>query len=173
MADKKYIVGVFDDEDVVVKASKKVREAGVKIHEVFTPFPIHGLDHALGYERPRMGVAAFLFGMTGTICALLLTIWTMGIDWKMNIGGKNFIPFPTNIPITFELTVLLAAFGMSFTFFFMEDLGPTKQPVIFDPRSTDDKFVMAVDLSKNTLSEGAIEDALKAAGAIEVNRKEI
>jgi hypothetical protein len=62
---------------------------------------------------------------------------------------------------------------MSFTFFFMEDLGPTKQPVIFDPRSTDDKFVMAVDLSKNTLSEGAIEEALKAAGAIEVNRKEI
>jgi hypothetical protein len=172
MADNKYLVGVFDDEDVVLHAAESVRHAGVKIHEVYTPFAIHGLDRALGYDRPRMGVAAFLFGITGTTCALLLTFWTLGIDWPMNIGGKNFFPFPTNVPIMFELTVLLAAFGMSFTFFVMEDLGPTAKPIIFDERSTDDKFVMAVDLSKNSMSESEITSVLKNSGAVEVNVKE-
>lgn len=173
MTETKYIVGVFDDEEVVVHAVSDVRNQGIKIHEVYTPFPIHGLDHALGYERARMGVPAFMFGITGTVLALLLTFWTMGIDWPMNIGGKNFFPFPTNIPILFELTVLFAAFGMSFTFFFMEDLGPTKKPLIFDPRSTDDKFIMAIRLDKNAASQAEIAEVLKASGATEVNLKEV
>ena len=173
MAHKKYIVGIFDDEDVVKDAVGKVRGSKVKIQEVFCPYPVHGLDHALGYDRPRMGVPAFLFGITGTSLAFLLTFWTMGIDWPMNIGGKNFIPFPTNIPIVFELTVLLAAFGMAFTFLFMEGLGPTNKPVIFDERSTDDKFAMAIDMSKNTLSDAEIQTILKESGASEVSVKEV
>lgn len=173
MAAKRYLVGIFGDEDVVLEAAESVRKQEVKIQEVFCPYPVHGLDHALGYERPRMGVPAFFFGLTGTTLAFLLTFWTMGVDWPMNIGGKNFIPFPTNIPIVFELTVLLAAFGMSFTFFLTEGLGPTAKPVIFDERSTDDKFAMAIDLSKNTISDEEITRILKDAGAEEVNVKEV
>jgi Protein of unknown function (DUF3341) len=172
MADKKYLVGVYEDEDGLMKAVGKVRGNGVKILEVFTPYPVHGLDRALGYAYPRMGIAAFLFGLTGLTCALLLTFWTMGIDWPMNVGGKNFFPFPTNVPILFEGTVLFAAFGMAFTFFVMEDLGPTAKPTIFDLRSTDDKFVMAIDLSKNTKAESEIAKVLKDSGAAEVNVKE-
>ena len=173
MAGKRYLVGIFGDEDIVLEAAESVRKKEVKIQEVYCPYPVHGLDHALGYERPRMGVAAFFFGLTGTTLAFLLTIWTMGWDWPMNIGGKNFIPFPTNIPIVFELTVLLAAFGMSFTFFLTEGLGPTAKPVIFDERSTDDKFAMAIDLSKNKISDAEITQILKDAGAEEVNVKEV
>ena len=66
MADKKYLVGIFNDEDVVMDAVQKIRSKGIKIHEVFCPYPVHGLDHVLGYERPRMGVPAFLFGITGS-----------------------------------------------------------------------------------------------------------
>lgn len=173
MSSKKYILGVFEDEDVVMNAVSDVRGAGVKIHEVYSPFPIHGLDGALGYERARMGVPAFLFGITGTSLAFLLTFWTMGVDWPMNVGGKNFIPFPTNIPIVFELTVLLAAFGMAFTFFAMEGMGPSAKAVIFDKRITDDKIVMAIDLSNNSEGEDAIGNVLKNSGASEVNFKEI
>jgi hypothetical protein len=172
MSKNKFLVGIFDDEDVVLNAVSKIRGQEVKIDEVYCPYPVHGLDHALGYDRPRMGVAAFLFGITGTTLAFLLTFWTLGIDWPMNIGGKNFFPFPTNIPIVFELTVLLAAFGMAFTFFFMEGLGPSNKPVIFDERSTDDKFAMAIDLSKNKLSDTEISSILKSSGATEVNVKE-
>jgi len=173
MADNKYLVGVFDDEDVVLHAVEEVRHSGVKIHEVYTPFAIHGLDRALGYDRPRMGISAFLFGITGTCCALLLTFWTMGIDWPINVGGKNFFPFPTNVPIIFELTVLLASFGMAFTFFIMEGMGPTAKPIIFDVRSTDDKFIIAIDLAKNNLSELNISEILTESGATEVNVKEV
>ncbi len=173
MAGKRYLVGIFGDEDIVLEAAESVRRKEVKIQEVYCPYPVHGLDHALGYERPRMGVPAFFFGLTGTTLAFLLTFWTLGWDWPMNIGGKNFIPFPTNIPIVFELTVLLAAFGMSFTFFITEGLGPTAKPVIFDERSTDDKFVMAIDLSKNKISDEEITQILKDAGAEEVNVKEV
>jgi hypothetical protein len=172
METNKYIVGIFDDEDVVMNAVSEIRAKSVKIDEVYCPYPVHGLDLALGYDRPRMGKAAFLFGITGTTLAFLLTFWTMGIDWPMNIGGKNFFPFPTNIPIVFELTVLLAAYGMSFTFFFMEGLGPSVKPRIYDLRSTDDKFAMAIDTSKNTLSEAEIGKILKSSGAQEVNVKE-
>lgn len=173
MAHKKYILGVYNDEEVVMHAVSDVRGKGVKIHEVYTPFPVHGLDQALGYPRARMGVPAFLFGITGTSLAFLLTFWTLGFDWPMNIGGKNFIPFPTNIPIVFELTVLLASYGMAFTFFAMEGLSPFTKPVIFDERITDDKFVMAIELDKNTVSEADIAEALKVSGAEEVNVKEI
>jgi hypothetical protein len=173
MAHKKFILGVYNDEDVVMHAVSDVRGKGVKIHEVYTPFPVHGLDQALGYPRARMGVPAFLFGITGTSLAFLLTFWTLGFDWPMNIGGKNFIPFPTNIPIVFELTVLLGAYGMAFTFFVMEGLSPVAKPIIFDERITDDKFVMAIELGKNTVSETEISEVLKTSGAEEVNIKEI
>ena len=173
MAGKRYLVGIFGDEDIVLEAAESVRKKEVKIKEVYCPYPVHGLDQALGYDRPRMGVPAFFFGLTGTILAFLITFWTMGWDWPMNIGGKNFIPFPTNIPIVFELTVLLSAFGMSFTFFLTEGLGPTAKPLIFDVRSTDDKFAMAIDLSKNKISDEEITRILKDAGAEEVNVKEV
>lgn len=173
MASKKYILGVFNDDEDVLHAVSDVRNAGIKIHEVYSPFAIHGLDAALGYPRARMGVPAFLFGITGTSLAFLLTFWTMGWDWPMNIGGKNFIPFPTNIPIVFELTVLLASYGMAFVFFGMESLHPLSKPVIFDDRITDDKFVMAIDLEKSGASEKEIKDVLKKSGASEINVKEI
>ncbi|WP_341227723.1 DUF3341 domain-containing protein [uncultured Arcticibacterium sp.] len=173
MANKKYILGVYEDDEDVLHAVSDVRGKGIKIHEVYSPFAIHGLDTALGYSRARMGVPAFMFGITGTSLAFLLTFWTMGWDWPMIIGGKNFVPFPTNIPIVFELTVLLAAYGMSFVFFGMESLYPGSKPVIFDERITDDKFVMAIDLEKSGASEEDVMEALKASGAAEVNVKEI
>ena len=169
---EKYLVGVFDDEDVLMHAVPKVRNSGVKIHEVFTPFPIHGLDEALGYKRTRLGIAAFLFGMTGTATAITMITWMLGFDWPMNIGGKNHLPPPDYVPVTFELTVLFAALGMVFTFLLSNDIGPGKQPKIFDLRSTDDKFIMAVNMAKNRLDAEEIESILRKNGASEVNVKQ-
>src|SRR5688572_2229636 len=109
---KNFVVGVFDNEQVVMDAVTKVRTGGVKIHEVFSPFPVHGLDEVLGYKRSRLPIAAFLFGMTGTSLALIMQSWMLGYDWPMIIGGKNFISLASFIPVTFELTVLLSALGM-------------------------------------------------------------
>src|SRR5688572_7862491 len=168
---KNFILGVFSDEDVLVSAVTSVRGRGVKIHEVYSPFPVHGLDEALGYRRSRLPIAAFLFGMTGTSLALFTQIWMLGFDWPMIIGGKNFASLPPFIPVTFEFTVLLSAFGMVGTFFIACDMKPYKWPRMYDIRSTNDKHVMAVDLEANKLSKDDIKNILKASGAEEVNEK--
>lgn len=171
-ADKNFLVGIFDDEDLVIDGVQKVRQSGVKIHEVFSPFPVHGLDEVLGYKRSRLPIAAFMFGMTGTGLALLMQIWMLGHDWPMIIGGKNFASLPPFIPVTFELTVLLASLGMVATFLIVSDLKPYKWPRQFDIRSTDDKHVMAIDLALNKgKSKDEISDILRKAGASEVNEK--
>lgn len=169
---KNFLVGVFDDEDVLLHAVSKVRSKGVKIHEVFSPFPVHGLDEALGYKRSRLPIAAFLFGMTGTSCALLMQIWMLGYDWPMIIGGKNFVSLPPFIPVTFEMTVLFAALGMVGTFMIVSDMKPYGWPRQFDVRSTDDKHVMAIDIDvNNAKSTDEIRLLLREVGASEVNTK--
>lgn len=169
---KNFLVGVFNDEDVLLDAVAKVRGSGLKIHEVFSPFPVHGLDEALGYKRSRLPIAAFLFGMTGTSLALLMQIWMLGFDWPMIIGGKNYASLPPFIPVTFELTVLLAALGMVGTFMIVSDMKPYGMPRQFDVRSTDDKHVMAIDIDVNSAkSKDEITRILRDAGASEVNPK--
>lgn len=171
---KNFVLGVFDDEDVLLKAVGKVRGAGVKIHEVYSPFPVHGLDEELGYKRSRLPIAAFMFGALGTTLALVMQIWMLGVDWPMIIGGKNHVALPDFVPVTFELTVLLAAFGMVGTFLVSSDLKPWKNANLLDIRITDDKHIMAIDLGKNRAVEvAAINALLKDSGAVEVNSKDV
>src|SRR5689334_18605245 len=171
-ADKHFVVGIFDDEDVLLSGIKKVRNSGAKIQEVYSPFPVHGIDTALGLKRTRLPIAAFLFGLTGTSLALTMQIWMLGYDWPMIIGGKNFASLPPFIPVTFELTVLLAALGMVATFMIVSDMKPYGWPRQFDLRSTDDKHVMAVDIAANAgKSKDELKRILKESGCSEVNEK--
>ncbi|SFD08818.1 DUF3341 domain-containing protein [Spirosoma endophyticum] len=168
----KFLVGIYDDDDVVLKAVKDVKNAGVRIHEVYTPFPIHGLDVALGHPRTRLGIAAFLFGLSGTLTALALTFYTEGYDWPMVVGGKDSYSPVVYVPVIFELTVLFCALGMVGTFLVSNGLGPTVKPLMYDLRTTDNKFAMAIDLGKNNIGESTIEQILKKSGAAEVNVKQ-
>ena len=171
-ADKNFLVGVFDDEDVLLNGVTTIRKSGVKIHEVFSPYPVHGLDEVLGYKRSRLPIAAFMFGITGTSLALFTQVWMLGYDWPMIIGGKNFASLPPFVPVIFEFTVLLAALGMVGTFLIASDLKPYKWPRQFDIRSTEDKHIMAIDLALNKgKSKDELASILKAAGASEVNEK--
>jgi len=171
MAGKNFVLGIYEDEDVLLKAVKTIRDSGVKIQEVYSPFPVHGLDEVLGYKRSKLPIAAFLFGLTGTILALVMQIGMMTVDWPMIVGGKDFLPIPAFIPVTFEMTVLLAAFGMVGTFLVISNLKPWSKPNLLDIRSTDDKHVLAVDLDANHTSETEIKKVLKDSGASEVNNK--
>ncbi len=168
----KFLVGIYDDDDVVLKAVKDVKKSGVRIHEVYTPFPIHGLDIALGHPRSRLGIAAFMFGLSGTLTALALTFYTEGFDWPMVVGGKDSFSPIVYVPVIFELTVLFCALGMVGTFLVSNGLGPTVKPLMYDLRTTDNKFAMAIDLSKNDINEGDIEHILRKSGAAEVNVKQ-
>ena len=166
----KFLVGVFDDEDVLVDAVTTARSQGIRIHDCYTPFPVHGLGHALGYKRSKLPIAAFLFGVLGLSLALLMQFYMMKIDWPMIIGGKNFASI-TFIPVSFELTVLLSALGMVGVFMVVSDLRPYGNPKVFDLRATDDKHIMAIDLSKNSIALDEMKTILNDAGAVEVNEQ--
>ncbi|MEM7108069.1 MAG: DUF3341 domain-containing protein [Bacteroidota bacterium] len=168
---KNFVLGIYDDEDVLLSAIKKVRESGIKIQEVYSPFPVHGIDEALGYKRTRLPIAAFMFGLLGCTLALTMQIWMSGADWPMIIGGKDFVSLPPFVPVTFELTVLLSALGMVATFMIVSDLKPYKKARIMDIRITDDKHVMAIDLASNNLEKEDIKKIVKETSAEEINDK--
>ena len=109
MAKKKFVVGCFDDEEVLFPAVSKVRKAGYKIHDVYTPFAVHGLDHALGLRETSLHTAGFIYGITGTTTAISCISWILTKDWPLNFGGKPHFALPAWIPICFELTVLFAS----------------------------------------------------------------
>ncbi|HCR54571.1 MAG TPA: DUF3341 domain-containing protein [Cytophagales bacterium] len=170
---KKLIYGVFDDPDKTVAAGYKVTGAGIKVNTVYSPFPVHGIDDAIQLPRTRISTAAFMFGLTGTSLAALMTWYMLIYDWPMNIGGKPSFSFaenfPSFVPVLFECTVLLGAHGMIATFFFLNRLAPGLSPRNPDKRSTDDKFIMEIEPAKQRISESEIKALLKEAGAIEIN----
>ena len=165
---KKFVVGCFDDEKVLFPAVKNVRKAGYKIHDVYTPFPVHGLDHAMGLRETSIHTAGFIYGITGTTTALSCISWILVKDWPLNIGGKPHFSLPAWIPITFELTVLFAAVGMVITFCYLCQLAPFVKKHHFHARATDDLFVMAIECTEKT-SDSELQAFLKNAGAVEVN----
>ena len=135
---KKFVVGSFDDEAVLFPAVKNVRREGYKIHDIYTPFPVHGLDHAMGLRETSLHSAGFIYAITGTTTALTFMSWVFTKDWPLNIGGKPNFALPAWIPITFELTVLFAAVGMVLTFCYLCNLAPfvKKHHFLFDKHRT-------------------------------------
>lgn len=171
MSRKKFVVGCFDDEKVLFPAIKNVRKAGYKIHDVYTPFPIHGLDHALGIRETSIHTAGFIYGITGTATALGCMGWIFTSDWRLNVGGKPHFGLPAFIPITFEATVLFAAVGMTLTFCYLCQMAPFIKKHHFHPRATDDLFVMPIECTAKS-NENEIIAFLKENGAVEVNVQE-
>ena len=150
MSIKKFIVSGFSDESTLFAAVKNVRKAGYKIHDVYTPYPVHGLDHVMGLRDTSIHTAGFIYGVMGTTTALSGMTWVFAKDWPLNIGGKPHFALPAWIPITFELTVLFAAVGMVLTFCWLCQLAPFVKKHHFDIRSTDDKFVMVLECTTKT-----------------------
>jgi hypothetical protein len=136
------IVAVFEDDEILLRALEKAKAAGLNILDCFTPFPVHGIEKILGIKRSNLGVAAFVFGTLGFLLSLTLQSYAMRLDWSHNIGGKPTWPLASFIPILFELTVLIASLGMTFTFFWISGMFPGVQPIIYDKRATDDRFVV-------------------------------
>lgn len=166
------LYGLYDDEEILIKAVKEARAADLDIMDVYTPFPVHGLDPALGLSESRLHQAAFIYGALGTMTAFGVMTWVFTRDWPIIFGGKPYFSAPSFIPITFELTVLFAAIGVVVTFYVVNGLGPGVTNKYIDPRVTDDKFCIAFDVSES--SQTAI-DSLKTfftgSGASEVNLK--
>jgi hypothetical protein len=168
MAVKKFVVGVFTEEEPLFEAVKKVRKSGYKLHEVFTPFPIHGLDKAMGLRDTSIHTAGFLYAIFGTTSMLSFMTWCLTTDWPWNIGGKPHFALPAWIPITFEFTVLCSCVGMVLTFCYLCQLAPFVKKHHFNLRSTDDQFTMVIECTAKT-NEAELSSFLGSIGARDIN----
>ena len=177
MSDKVLYV-MYDDDEVLKNSAKQLVAKGVKISEVFSPFPIHGIDPIIGVKNTRLGIMAFLYGLTGLTLATVGMRYFMIVDWPMNIGGKPNFSYLENmlafVPITFEFTVMCAAHGMAITYLLRNKTLPGMPAQNPDPRTTDDKFVMEIRLSENNkVTEAELDGMLQEIGYLELDKKEL
>lgn len=171
---KEILFGLYNDETELLSAVKTAGREHLDIWDVFSPFPVHGLDPLLGLEESRLHQAGFIYGMIGTLTAFLFMTWAFVKDWPIIFGNKPYWSAPAFIPVTFELTVLFASIGMTVTFYTICGMGPGVKNPTLDDRITDDKFCVAFDVSGASSTEiESLKGFFKNTGAAEVNTKRI
>ena len=165
----KVIQAMYNDDDILMSAVKETRAAHHHIEEVFSPFPIHGLDKAMGLAPTKMAITSFMYGLCGLSFAIWMMNYMMIDTWPQDIGGKPSGSYLKNmaafVPIMFEMTVFWAAHLMVITFYMRSKLWPFKKAENPDPRTTDDMFVMEVSVHGN---EKELTSFLKETGAVEI-----
>ncbi|MGP8216526.1 MAG: DUF3341 domain-containing protein [Bacteroidia bacterium] len=166
-----YVHALYDDDDRLKDGAKKVRTLGYSIKDVFSPFPVHGIDKIIGINRTRISICCFIYGCIGFSLAFWMISYMLVYDWPIDIGGKpNFTPYhnlPSWIPVLFESTVLCAAHGMALTFLLRSWLLPGVSPKNPDPRTTDDHFLMVMPAYTDD-DINAITSAARETGAVEI-----
>jgi len=166
----KVIHAIYTDDDLLLQAVKQVRDARYHIAEIYSPFPVHGLDKAMGLEPTRLAIASFIYGLIGMAVAIVMMNFIMIEDWPQDIGGKPSFSFlqnlPAFVPIIFELTVFFAAHLMVITFYMRSKLWPFKAAENPDVRTTDDHFLMEIDASNHSVEE--LSKFLYDTGALEI-----
>jgi Protein of unknown function (DUF3341) len=165
----KVIYAIYNDDDVLMDAVKQTRAAKHHIEEVFTPFPVHGLDKAMGLPPTRLAICAFMYGCVGISFATWMMDYIMIQDWPQDIGGKPSMSYiqnmPAFVPIMFEMTVFFAAHLMVITFYMRSRLWPFKNAENPDLRTTDNHFLMEVAVHGD---ENEMVSFFKNTGAVEV-----
>lgn len=167
------ILGVYDDEHEVMNAIDMLQEKDIKVKDVYSPFPLHGIWDKLK-QTTMLPYATFIYGAVGAIGSFALLYWTSVINYPLKFGGKplNTLSF---IIIMFVLTILIGTVFTALTFLYRQKLYPGKKSVMPDPRSVDDKFVIVIekteDMSIDELHK--IKSLLTESGATEVNESKI
>lgn len=166
----KVIHAIYNDDDLLLQAVKQIRDSRYHIEEVYTPFPVHGLDKVMGLAPTRIAIASFLYGLTGLTTAILMMNFMMISDWPQNIGGKPSFTYITNmpsfIPIMFELTVFFAAHLMVITFYMRSKIWPFRKAENPDVRTTDDHFLVEIDAANHDVED--LSRFLDDTGAAEI-----
>ena len=167
----KVIHALYIDDDILLQAVKRVREERYYIEEVFTPFPVHGLDKAMGLAETRIAITSFIYGLIGLTVSIVMMNYIMIEDWPQDIGGKPSFSYienmPAFVPVMFELTVFFAAHLMVITFYMRSRLWPFKKAENPDVRTTDDHFLMVIDTGNNDVEK--VSKFLTDTGAIEIS----
>ena len=167
------IIGIYEDEDVLLKAMDELQSNDIKIKDVYSPIPIHGVFERLKLTT-RLPYATFIYGVIGTIAVFGFLYWTSVVSYPLKFGGKplNTLSF---IIIMFVLTIFVGTLFTFLTYFFREKMFPGKQVTLPVPETTNDQFALLIEKSPDMTKEEAdkIDEVLKKTGAIEIKQSEI
>jgi len=173
MADEKQfgVLAEFNDATELYYACKEVRDAGFTKWDAHSPFPIHGLDGAMGLSRSLVPWIGLVGGLTGAAAGMFLQWWTSAVDYKIYIAAKPYFSWQAFIPITFELMVLFAALGAVFGMFALNRLPQHYHPLFSSERferATDDKFFISIEAADPNFQDGETANFLAGIGAAHV-----
>lgn len=162
------VLAEYDNPAALLHAAQSVNKNGFREFDTFSPFPIHGMDKAMSLKKSKLGWIVLGHGLLGLSGALAMIYFMMVVDYPLNISGKTFFNVPAWIPVTFELTILLSAFGTVFGMFFLNGLPRLHHPLFNSERfkkATDDGFFLCIEASDPRFSEDEVKKLLKETGA--------
>lgn len=165
------VLAEFRNPKELIDAADQVRKSGYKDFDTYAPYPIHGMEEAMGVKKSPLGWIVLGGGLTGCIGALTLMIWVMTTAWPLNISGKPLFDIPIYVPITFELTVLLSAFATLFGLLYLNGLPQPHNPLFNVERfskASDDGFFVCIESSDDLFSEDKVTNLFRDHGATHI-----
>lgn len=165
------LLAEFSDPGALLHAAERVRQAGYRHFDTHSPFPIHGMDRAMGLGNSKVGYFTLGGGATGFALAYWLQWWTGGVDYPVNVSGKPFFAVEPSIPIIFELTVLFSAFGAVMGMLALNGLPRPHNPLFYSrnfARVTDDAFFLQIAASDARFDRANTEKLLKDLGGYNI-----
>ncbi|MGC8915417.1 MAG: DUF3341 domain-containing protein [Thermoanaerobaculum sp.] len=142
---RRLFVAYFGGERELLQAARTLHQAGFAVVDAFTPYPVHGLEEALGWRRSRLPYVTFALGLLGAAFKVWFEFWTTGVSWPLNVGGKPFNSLPAFVPVTFEVMVLLAGVSTVVAFLWVTRSFPGKKAKMLHPRTSDDLFALVLE----------------------------
>lgn len=163
------LLGVFKTPEAILEAVRRVRAQEISQLDAFTPFPVHGMEDAMGLKRSFIPYLTLVFCLSGACLLYFFQVWTSAIDWPINVGGKPFVSWPAFIPITFEGMVLLGGVLTVVTLFVTLRL-PNRHLPPLDNRLTSDLFGLFIDKTDPRFDESKLSQILKDCDALEIKK---
>jgi len=167
MADIQGVLALYDGPEAILQAARATRDKGYQQWDVFTPFPVHGMDDAMGLGRSKVPWITFTAGAIGLATGVGIQLYTMTMSWPQNYGGKPFLAWPAFVPITFETTVFVAGVTTAIAALLIGGvLRPRKRKL--DPSITNDRFALFIDAKDPKFDEAKSRALLQQFDPVEV-----
>ena len=162
------LIAEFENPADTMHAAEKVRDAGFRRWDVFTPYPVHGMDRAMGLKNSRVGWFSFIGGVTGYTTGMLMIWYMNAFDYAIPVGGKPFFSPFFAFPPSYELTILFGAFGALFGMLFLNRLPRLHHPLLKHPRfelATHDRFFLVIETDDPNFRETETRRLLESMGS--------
>lgn len=168
---RRIVLATFENATHLLAAVRVARARGLAIRDAYTPYPVHGLDAAMGLRRSRLPVVCFVAAVVGAALKLWFEFWTTMVDWPVNVGGKPWNSLPAFVPVTFEVMVLSAGLTTVGAFLALFRLWPGKPAAVSSMRATDDRFVLAVEETNAAFDLAQVSRLFAQHGAVSVEER--